>query len=88
MTLFLIGPSAGYFDGNRKGFTEAAGTLRGQGAQIISPLDVTDVSDDPRDVFRALLDSDRVMLLPGWDRDAQARLLAELADAAGIARCG
>jgi hypothetical protein len=69
MTLFLIGPSAGYFDGNRKGFTEAAGTLRGQGHTIIDPRQLDDARRRPAGrVYRALLDCDRVVLMPGWDR--------------------
>jgi hypothetical protein len=83
MTLFLIGPSAGYFDGNRKGFTEAAGTLRERGIDVVDPRQLDDADYDPRMVYRALFDCDGVVVMPGWKQDEQARLIVGVAALVG-----
>lgn len=80
MTVYLIGPSGGYFDGNRKGFESVAAALRGQGLGVIDPREVLDCFDDPRAVYRSLLDAEAVVLMDGWHTEHQPRLLVAVAE--------
>lgn len=84
MTLFLTGPSAGYFDDNRNGFATVAGTLRGQGLIVINPREIAEHYSDPRAIFRSLLDSEVVGVMPGWEEDAEASLIVGIARQIGL----
>lgn len=73
MTIFLIGPTAGYLDANRKAFVQVAGTLRKEHkADVIIQPDAHRGS--------ALKVADVVVAMEGWRQDPMSRLLASVAE--------
>lgn len=96
MTTYIAGPMTGYPDFNYPAFLAAATELRAQGIRVLSPTEHT--GDEPPAAYDAerpyayylrrslamLLDCDSIVLLPGWENSAGARLEKQIAEALGM----
>lgn len=99
MLIYLSGPISGHADGNRPAFERAAAMLRASGYLVKNPLDVFN-EPPPRSRhadalraywqramradIRALLDCDRIAMLPGWEKSEGAKLEHLIAAKLGI----
>lgn len=97
MKLYLAGPMRGYKDYNFPAFHEAAAKLRDMGHEVWSPAerdeeDGFDASKDEAKPLRyymlfdlpAVLQSDAVAVLPGWEQSTGAKLEVHVARVCGI----
>lgn len=72
MTIYLVGPSEGYLDGNYKAFQQAALALRQKGAEVI----VATEGIAPGEPLRA---AEAVVAMEGWQADRAAAKVVEVA---------
>lgn len=94
MTVFISGPMSGYEDFNYPLFHEVARKLAERGELFYSPAHhpVMGYELEPpepdeamsweyymRESLKMLLDSDRILMLPGWEKSRGAILERELA---------
>lgn len=83
--IYLSGPMTGLPDYNRPAFDELAATLRADGKTVFNPAEVGPrESIQPRAWYmkkdiEALLKSDSVYMMPGWESSEGARLEFEIA---------
>ena len=83
--LYLAGPMSGFAQHNFPLFHEAARLLRGQGHEVFNPAENKDGDvKQPRSFYMridipALMASQAVVLLPGWEESRGASLEAWLA---------
>lgn len=95
--VYLAGPMRGYPDLNRQAFQKAADRLRKIGYDVFCPPEEDDaafgvgaewspeqLAKAMRRNIAALLESDVVALLPGWERSRGAVLEAEIGFQIGI----
>lgn len=98
--IYIAGPMRGKPNRNHAAFHAAAALLRSHGYSVISPAEMDDVYGDmpdgeagvwePEDRhairrdIKAVLESDAVYVLPGWERSVGAKLEVRIALAAGI----
>lgn len=97
MLIYLSGPITGHADGNRPAFDRAASMLRAAGYLVKNPHDLfcEPPPADPlqmraywqramRADVRALVDCDRIAMLPGWEKSEGAQLEHLIAAKLGI----
>jgi hypothetical protein len=72
MTVYLIGPSEGYLDGNYQAFQQAALALRERGAEVLMATE----GIAPGEPLRA---ADAVVVMEGWASDPAAAKVVEVA---------
>lgn len=98
MRVYLAGPMTGYPEWNFPAFREAAYELRLRGVQVWSPAERDlekgfdpssrnedfDLEEALREDLQAVLASDAVVVLPGFERSAGTLLEVITAEAAGI----
>jgi glycosyltransferase involved in cell wall biosynthesis len=83
--IYLSGPMTGLPDYNRPAFAEVAEELRSQGKSVFNPGDIGPTENImPRAWYmrkdlEALMKSDSVYLLPGWENSPGAQLEVEIA---------
>ena len=83
--IYLSGPMTGLPDYNRPAFAEAADKLRSEGKSVFNPGDIGPTENImPRAWYmrkdlEALMKSDSVYLLPGWEKSPGAQLEVEIA---------
>lgn len=83
--VYLSGPMTGLPDYNRPAFDKEAARIREQGKTVFNPAEVGPrESIMPREWYmrkdiEALLKSDSVVMLPGWEKSEGARLEFEIA---------
>lgn len=83
--VFISGPMTGIKDFNYPAFNEKAAELRAEGLSVFNPAELfggdsaRDRSDYIREDIAALLDSESVVLLPGWRASRGATLEHDLA---------
>lgn len=77
---------SGYPDYNRPAFNAAAAKLRAAGFEVVNPAEldaqdptVTEWADYLRRDIRALMDCDKVAVLPGWELSRGATLEVHIA---------
>lgn len=90
MKVYLSGPMTGIPGYNFPAFRFAAEVMRGQGYEVVSPIE-TDGGDTskPREYYlridiEHLLCVDAVAVLPGWQESEGARLEVQIAKAIGL----
>jgi len=98
MKLYLAGPMRGYPEYNFPAFHAAAAELRAQGHEVFSPAE-RDLNEDgfnpktdeakPLRYYMlfdlpAVLKSDAVAVLPGWEKSTGAKLEVHVARVCGI----
>jgi hypothetical protein len=85
MIYYLSGPMTGLPDYNRPAFNEAAAELRSHGFTVWNPAEEFDATTIyPRKIYirkdiEALLKSDAIVMLDGWENSAGARLELDMA---------
>lgn len=97
MLIYLSGPITGIENGNRTAFARAAAMLQQAGYMVKNPHDIF-CEPAPQDHnqllaywqramradIRALVDCDRIAMLPGWEKSEGARLEHFVAGKLGI----
>lgn len=87
MIVFLSGPMSGILDHNYPAFARVADTLRRAGFTVLSPHEIppkADWSGYMRASLRLLLESDLIVLLPGWEVSRGARRELDVARDVGL----
>lgn len=86
---YISGPMTGLPGMNFSAFHEAAARLRAQGIDVVNPAEFGEEpgkewSDYMRKDILALMDCDRIYMLPGWTGSKGARLELHIARALGF----
>jgi hypothetical protein len=90
MKVYLSGPMTGLPDFNHPKFNAEASRLRGEGYEVLNPAENDNGSQDKTRAFyirldmNSVLNSDAVLVLPGWQTSAGARLEVEMARQLGL----
>lgn len=89
MTVYISGPMTGFTDLNFPAFTAAAIILRDAGFDVINPAELEEnIGSSWVECMRvdiaALMDCDRVLMLPGWMDSRGARLERHIAVQLGM----
>ncbi|QGJ94983.1 nucleoside deoxyribosyltransferase [Gordonia phage RedWattleHog] len=87
MRIYIAGPVSGHADYNRPAFEEAARVVREHGHAPVVPIDLEPVVPGQekswnyymRLALRALLDTEAVLVLPGWMNSRGATIERSLA---------
>ncbi|WAH38589.1 DUF4406 domain-containing protein [Alicyclobacillus dauci] len=90
MKIYLSGPMTGLPNFNRDTFNEVATVLRSVGYEVFNPaevqLDNGTWEQYMREDIKGMMDCDRVLLLPGWQKSAGANVENRLARDVGMPR--
>jgi nucleoside 2-deoxyribosyltransferase len=95
--VYLAGPMSGIPDNNFPAFDRAAEVLRGHGHEVWSPADANrkagfdptrtatpqEYAEFMREDLRAVIDSDAIALLPGWEHSKGASMEKAVAEITG-----
>jgi hypothetical protein len=88
MIIYLSGPMTGYPEFNFPLFNRVAETLRRQGYQVISPAEIQPPVQTweacMREDIKALMNCEKVAVLPGWENSKGARIEVSLAFQLGM----
>lgn len=88
--LYLSGPMTGLPEWNFPAFMAAAATLRAEGYEVRNPAEHFEGRTDlpraeyMREDIAAVMASDQVCVLPGWERSKGARLEVAIAEELGL----
>ena len=87
--VYVSGPMTGLPDLNRPKFNSEADLLRAQGFTVVNPAESVlpesaTWKEHMREDIRAMLDCDRIHMLPGWERSRGAVLELTIAHALGF----
>lgn len=86
--IYISGPMSGYFGLNFESFHAATASLRERGYQVISPAEIkqkaTTWAACMRQDIKALMDADKVAVLPGWEKSKGAQIEVKLAQSLGM----
>lgn len=87
--IYISGPMSNLPDFNRPRFNSEAALLRAQGFTVVNPAESalpegSSWRGHMREDIRALVDCDRIHLLPGWERSRGAMLELKIAHALGM----
>ena len=90
-TIYLCGPMSGYANYNREAFSIAAKNLRLSGYKVNSPAELEAPGDEPehdswyaKHCIPMMLESDMVVVLPGWELSFGAPMELDIAYHVGI----
>lgn len=80
----ITDPDAAQMARNKQAFVDAATALRARGLTVVSPVELCPEDGKPwewymRRCIRAMMDCDRLVMLPGWRESLGARLEHDLA---------
>lgn len=90
MKIYIAGPMTGLPEFNRPAFMAAAEHLRASGLEVINPAELFGGDQSlpwsayMREGIAAVLKSDCVRVLPGWENSKGAKLEVAVAEAIGI----
>lgn len=88
--VYISGPISGRPNLNRPAFDQAAKVLAAAGYQVVNPFDVcpnpASWEEAMRADVKALMDCDRILMLPGWEESRGAVIEAWIAAKLGITR--